>query len=121
MEMKKGFLYFRKGALYDDVFAKLKGEQAVHEGISLKNFEISFKEFPEIKLRRRIKTGLMSSVMEGAIRKGRPVALEMDPIEPAHVSDSIEGELVLEAESGPQEQVETFVTKNEKKTSEKTK
>ena len=73
---EKGLFYFNQGALCDAIFGNLKGEEAFYEIIRLDNVQISFKNLPKKKLmvKKRIKTPLMSLLMEGARLKDEAAA-----------------------------------------------
>jgi len=75
---EKGLFYFYQGSIYDAVFSNLKGEEAFYEIIRLDNVKISFKNLPNKKLRvkKRIKTPLMSLIMKGSILKDEAVVKE---------------------------------------------
>lgn len=68
-ESEQGLLYFNKGVLYDAVFGKETGEEAVYSILMLDDVKISFRTLPSKKLKKKIKTPLMKLLMEGIRRK----------------------------------------------------
>jgi len=64
-DMEKCLLLFGDGELYDAAWGELKGEEAAHEIIGLKDVQIRFKKLSRgRKLKRRIEKPLMSILME---------------------------------------------------------
>jgi len=64
-DKEKCLLLFGDGELYDAAWGDLKGEEAAHEIIGLKEVQIRFKKLsPGKKLKRRIEKPLMSILME---------------------------------------------------------
>jgi CheY-like chemotaxis protein len=62
---KTSYLLFNEGELYDAIADQLKGEDAAHEIIGLRNVKIRFMKLPpRRKLKRRIDKPLMSILME---------------------------------------------------------
>jgi CheY-like chemotaxis protein/predicted regulator of Ras-like GTPase activity (Roadblock/LC7/MglB family) len=62
---EQGLLYFNKGVLYDAMFGKDTGEEAVYSILLLDDVKISFRTLPSKKLKKKIKTPLMKLLMEG--------------------------------------------------------
>jgi CheY-like chemotaxis protein/predicted regulator of Ras-like GTPase activity (Roadblock/LC7/MglB family) len=68
-EGEQGLLYFNKGVLYDAVFGKETGDEAVFSILMLDDVKISFRTLPSKKLKKKIETPLMKLLMEGIRRK----------------------------------------------------
>jgi CheY-like chemotaxis protein/predicted regulator of Ras-like GTPase activity (Roadblock/LC7/MglB family) len=68
-ESEQGLLYFNKGVLYDAVFGKETGEEAVYSILMLDDVKISFRTLPSKKLKKKIDIPLMKLLMEGIRRK----------------------------------------------------
>jgi CheY-like chemotaxis protein/predicted regulator of Ras-like GTPase activity (Roadblock/LC7/MglB family) len=68
-EGEQGLLYFNKGVLYDAVFEKETGEEAVYSILMLEDVKISFRTLPTKKLKKKIDIPLMKLLMEGIRRK----------------------------------------------------
>ncbi|MCP4374243.1 MAG: response regulator [Deltaproteobacteria bacterium] len=66
---KVGHFYFKEGVIFDAFFNDLKGEDAALELIGLENVELRVKKPPKKRIDRRIKTSLISLLMEGNKRK----------------------------------------------------
>jgi len=66
---QKGFLYFNQGVLCDAVCGRLKQEEATLEIVSWENVLLSFNALPRKKTQRKIKTDLMSLLLEGLKQK----------------------------------------------------
>lgn len=64
-----GILYLENGELYDAVYRDLEGESAAFEIIAMDDARISFGDFPEQAVARRIHTNLMGLIMESLKRK----------------------------------------------------
>lgn len=64
-EGEQGLLYFNKGVLYDAMFGKESGEDAVYSILLLDDVKISFRTLPSKKLKKKIETPLMKLLMEG--------------------------------------------------------
>jgi CheY-like chemotaxis protein/predicted regulator of Ras-like GTPase activity (Roadblock/LC7/MglB family) len=64
-EGEQGLLYFNKGVLYDAMFGKETGEEAVYSILLLDDVKISFRTLPSKKLKKKIETPLMKLLMEG--------------------------------------------------------
>ena len=88
----KGLLYFNRGILYDAVFGDMKGEDAAIELLTLDNVRIHFKDLPKKKIKKRIETGLMPLLIEGARLKDEKTS-EVEEAEP-------HGELMASDEGG---------------------
>jgi len=72
-EGDQGLLYFNKGVLYDAVFGKQTGEEAVYSMLMMDDVKISFRSLPSKKLKKKIDTPLMKLLMEGIRRKDEMV------------------------------------------------
>jgi CheY-like chemotaxis protein len=68
-EGEQGLLYFNKGVLYDAVYGKETGEEAVYSILMLEDVKISFRTLPSKKLKKKIDIPLMKLLMEGIRRK----------------------------------------------------
>jgi len=66
---QKGSLTFNQGVLCDAVCGQLKQEEATLEIISWENVLLSFNALPRKKTHRKIKTDLMSLLLEGLKQK----------------------------------------------------
>jgi CheY-like chemotaxis protein len=88
MEVKspqgQGLLYFNKGVLFDAVFGDDKAEKAALTLLAMDDVKISFRNLPSKKLKKQIKTDLMTLIMEGARRKDEQA--EVDAIPPPTVN-----------------------------------
>jgi CheY-like chemotaxis protein/predicted regulator of Ras-like GTPase activity (Roadblock/LC7/MglB family) len=73
---EQGLLYFNKGVLYDAVFGKETGEEAVYSILMLDDVKISFRTLPSKKLKKKIKTPLMKLLMEGIRLKDERALLQ---------------------------------------------
>ena len=62
---EKGFLFISRGEPIDAVSGDLRGEQAALKMISWDQVEIRFRNIPSHKIKKRIKRGLMSLILEG--------------------------------------------------------
>jgi CheY-like chemotaxis protein len=60
----KGLLYINRGKLYDAEYGDLREEEAAERIIALDNVRFQIKALPKVELRRRIKSDLMSIIME---------------------------------------------------------
>jgi CheY-like chemotaxis protein len=81
---QQGLLYFNKGVLFDAAYDNLKAEEAVYAMIAVDDVKIRFRPLPSEKMKRRIKTSLMTLIMEGVRRKDEQeadVILLEDPID----------------------------------------
>ena len=110
-----GILYFIKGALFDAVCGKLRGEDAALQIIGWENAEINFKELPNKKISKRIDTELMSLIMEAMrLKDESPTQEDGASAELVDVSDVLLDDLELEGEMGDLDQgvamEETFLT-----------
>jgi CheY-like chemotaxis protein len=76
VEGEQGLLYFNKGVLYDAVYGKETGEEAVYSILMLEDAKISFRTLPSKKLKKKIKIPLMKLLMEGIRRKDERVQLQ---------------------------------------------
>jgi len=78
-DMEKCLLLFGAGELYDAAWGELKGEEAAHEIIGLKDVQIRFKKLsPGKKLKRRIEKPLMSILMEATRLRDEAEAEEQE-------------------------------------------
>ncbi|WP_420208793.1 response regulator [Candidatus Electronema sp. JC] len=121
----KGLLYINRGRLYDAEYGELREQEAARRIIAMDNVRFQIKALPKVEIRRRIKSDLMSIIMEAMQLKDDEAAgvqaADMEPsqndivIDPDADSDLDEteesllppdnsDELVLEAEA---EQMET--------------
>jgi CheY-like chemotaxis protein len=66
---QNGFLYFNQGVLCDAVCGQLKQEEATLEIVSWENVLLNFNALPRKKTQRKIKTDLMSLLLEGLKQK----------------------------------------------------
>lgn len=66
---QNGFLYFNQGVLCDAVCGRLKQEEATLEIVSWENVLLSFNALPRKKTQRKIKTDLMSLLLESLKQK----------------------------------------------------
>jgi CheY-like chemotaxis protein len=78
---EKGLLYFKEGALYDAVYGHIKGEDAALCLLVLEDVKIRFKKLPRKKVKRRIKTALISLLMEGSRLKDEAASKAADSID----------------------------------------
>ena len=60
---KQGAIYCRGGELIDAVFGKTKGEDAICKMLALEEVQISFGSLPRKKIKKRVKTDLMSLIL----------------------------------------------------------
>lgn len=60
----KGLLYIHQGQLYDAEYGDLKEYEAACRLIALDNVSFQIKALPKLEIRRRIKTELMSVIMD---------------------------------------------------------
>ncbi len=60
----KGLLYVNRGKLYDAEYDGLREEKAAQKIIAMDNVQFQIKALPKIEIRQRIKTDLMSIIME---------------------------------------------------------
>ena len=97
-EKRKGLLFFDNGVLYDAIYGDLNGDDAALEMIPLENVTFSFKDLPQKKIRRRIKTALTDLITE-AMKLGdeTKAAREGIPPESEQMEDSL---LIFDDESG---------------------
>jgi hypothetical protein len=66
---QKGFLTFNQGVLCDAVCGRLKQEEATLEIVSWENVLLNFNALPRKKTQRKIKTDLMTLLLEGLKQK----------------------------------------------------
>jgi CheY-like chemotaxis protein len=66
---KKGIFYFEKGEMFDAICGQLKGEDAALEIITNERAKFSFKKFPDKKIAKRIKKGLVELIAEAIKRE----------------------------------------------------
>ena len=66
---QKGFLTFNQGVLCDAVCGRLKQEEATLEIVSWENVLLNFNALPRKKTKRKIKTDLMTLLLEGLKQK----------------------------------------------------
>ncbi len=93
-EGEQGLLYFNKGVLFDAVFDKENGEEAVYSMLILDDVKISFRNLPSKKLKKKIETPLMKLLMEGIRRKD-----ELAQAREKEKSESQESEIAEPVES----------------------
>jgi CheY-like chemotaxis protein len=67
---KKGYLYFKRGVLYDALQDENRAEAAVIEILSWDKVQISFKGLPKKELPKRIKSKVISLIMKSTMNKG---------------------------------------------------
>jgi CheY-like chemotaxis protein len=67
---KKGYLYFKRGVLYDALQDDNRGEAAVIEILSWDKVQISFKGLPKKELPKRIKSKVIPLIMKSTTKKG---------------------------------------------------
>jgi len=67
-DARPGLLYFNNGILYDAAFIDLRGEEAVYALLRYENVKISFRSLPNKTYRRKIRSDLITILMEGARR-----------------------------------------------------
>jgi len=60
----KGLLYINRGKLYDAEYGSLREEAAAERIIALDNVRFQIKALPKVEIRRKIKSDLMSIIME---------------------------------------------------------
>ena len=65
----KGLLYVNRGKLYDAEYDGLREEKAAQKIIAMDNVQFQIKALPKIEIRQRIKTDLMSIIMESMKQK----------------------------------------------------
>lgn len=65
----KGLLYVNRGKLYDAEYDGLREEEAALKIIAMDNVQFQIKALPKIEIRQRIKTDLMSIIMESMKQK----------------------------------------------------
>jgi CheY-like chemotaxis protein len=61
-----GFLYFRRGELYDAVFNHQRGEQAALSIIAWEYAKLSFRNIPHRTIKRRINIPMMQLILESS-------------------------------------------------------
>jgi CheY-like chemotaxis protein len=89
-EGEQGLLYFNKGVLYDAMFGKEAGEEAVYSILMLDDVKISFRTLPSKKLKKKIKTPLMKLLMDGIRMKDERALLQQEE-EAEHQKNEISG------------------------------
>ena len=109
---KQGMFYCKNGELYDALCGDITGEEAVYKLLALEEVRMSFRSLPKKKIKKRIKTKLMSLLLGGASQKDEQAAKEIDPSELDPIFDIVEGDFLLKEESGPQGPDKISVTKN---------
>lgn len=60
----KGLLYINRGRLYDAEYGELREQEAARRIIAMDNVRFQIKALPKVEIRRRIKSDLMSIIME---------------------------------------------------------
>ncbi len=60
----KGLLYINRGRLYDAEYGELREQEAARRLIAMDNVRFQIKALPKVEIRRRIKSDLMSIIME---------------------------------------------------------
>ncbi|MDY6792942.1 MAG: response regulator [Thermodesulfobacteriota bacterium] len=79
----KGLLYIVKGDLYDATCGDLSGEDAAYKVIGWKKVQLSLKELPTNKIKKRIKKKTMAVVMESMRRVDETeIAMKSQPDAP---------------------------------------
>lgn len=79
----KGLFYFQEGVLYDALFGSLKGQEAAFEMAAWDNVEISFKNIPKKKIKKKINMGVMALILEATRLKDEARGGgEDDPVDP---------------------------------------
>ncbi|NNG01047.1 MAG: response regulator [Desulfobacteraceae bacterium] len=63
-----GLLFFNKGQIWDAVCGKTNGEAAVFNLLAKEDVQISFRNLPKKKIKRRINANLISLLLESARR-----------------------------------------------------
>ncbi|MGX9726123.1 MAG: response regulator [Candidatus Electronema sp. VV] len=74
----KGLLYINRGRLYDAEYGELREQEAARRIIALDNVRFQIKALPKVEIRRRIKSDLMSIIME-AMKLKDDEAAGMEP------------------------------------------
>ena len=87
-EGEQGLLYFNKGVLYDAMFGKESGDEAVYSILMLDDVKISFRTLPSKKLKKKIKTPLMKLLMDGIRMKDERAQLQQE-VEAEHQENEI--------------------------------
>jgi CheY-like chemotaxis protein/putative methionine-R-sulfoxide reductase with GAF domain len=77
-EQTKGLLYIVLGDLYDAKCGDLSGEDAAYEVIGWDKVQLSLKELPSNKIKKRIEKNTMAVVMEGLSRVDERKAAMME-------------------------------------------
>lgn len=75
---RQGLLYFNKGVLYDASFADLRGEVAVYAMLVYDDVKISFRSLPNKTYQKKIKSDLMTVLMEGARRRDEEIRIRKE-------------------------------------------
>ena len=84
----KGLFYFQEGVLYDALFGSLKGQEAALEMAAWDNVEISFKNIPQKKIKKKINMGVMALILEATrLKDDATDGGEDDPVEPDAIFD----------------------------------
>jgi CheY-like chemotaxis protein len=96
----KGLFYFKDGELYDAISGNLKGEEAALEIIVMEKPKIRFRNIPNKKIARRIKTGLTGLIMEAARLKDESSVEEEGDLHEMDEMEVIENSLMPEEETG---------------------
>ncbi|MCW5199562.1 response regulator [Desulfobulbus sp. F1] len=71
----KGLLYINRGKLYDAEYGELREQEAAERIIALDNVRFQIKALPKVEIRRRIKSDLMSIIMEAMKLKDEEASL----------------------------------------------
>lgn len=85
-EQKRGFFYFSQGELLDATCGDRYGEPAALEIIGWDDVQIYLQDLPKKKTKKRIKSGIMSLMMEGfrlkdeAAQANKSETLESEPV-----------------------------------------
>ncbi|MGR0480508.1 MAG: response regulator [Candidatus Electronema sp. V4] len=80
----KGLLYINRGRLYDAEYGELREQEAARRIIALDNVRFQIKALPKVEIRRRIKSDLMSIIMEAMqLKDDEAAGLQAASMEPS--------------------------------------
>jgi len=80
----KGLLYINRGRLYDAEYGELREQDAARRIIALDNVRFQIKALPKVEIRRRIKSDLMSIIMEAMqLKDDEAAGVQAGSIEPS--------------------------------------
>ncbi len=93
-----GLLYINRGKLYDAEYGELREEAAAQRIIALDNVRFQIKALPKVEIRRKIKSDLMSIIMEAMKLKDEEASSGMAGGQEHRIEPSPEDLLVIEEE-----------------------